>query len=390
MGWLEDALDYKKYLEAAELNSSNSFRAEKPYELMKNYSEPESISISMDEFGTAFSLKLLQEKAHQLKSLSVFGVGMNMESNNILSFPNLESLTLTVSGYPEKMIFQTPALKTLKIYWRDWFSPMEVLCALPAHIDLSQCPKLQTLELRHCPKCDPSNFSDRKELKKLTITYSTIQDLNWLMDTSYQLENLYIDGELENCDGIAYQTNLQYLALNHTAIRDWTPLSKLGELSYLDLRNNDIRDISALTQLKNLRYLNLKNNNIEREDLLRNMGIPSLIITQKDDELAQIKGRVHSIGKDVMRGLHHEAKQSNIIDIKSPEWIRKAKYKRSATPVEELLKEGITARCKSDIKKVATDGPGVEFIELSACYLEYYKKEAISYYPFLSDALSDL
>ena len=390
MGWLEAAFEFKKYLEAVDLDSSNHFRAENPSALLHNYSEPESISISMDAFGTAVSLNLLQRKAPQLKSLSVFGSGLNMKDNNTLSFPNLESLTISVVGYPETMIFQTPALKTLKISWKDWFSPLEILCASPVHIDLSMCPELQTLELRHCPKCDPAIFSNLKQLKNLTITDSTIQDLNWLGDTSYQLERLYMDGPLKNCDGIKHQAKLHDLIINHSDIRDCSPLSRLTELSYLDLRDNDIRDISPLTQLKKLKYLNLKNNNIEKEELLRSMGIPSIIITQKDDELIRIKNKVQSIGIDVMRGLHYEAKRSNIIDIKSPEWARKAKYKRNATPLEELLQQGITAQYKANLRKIASEGPGPDIRELSDCYLEHYKKEAIIYYPFLADTLGDL
>jgi len=156
----------------------------------------------------------------------------------------------------EKEIIDVDNIKNLEIVDVLFFSNSKI-------INFQNIIKAENLERLYISDCFlDSSFeviSELKKLKKLTITFCKLADINFL-------------GKLKS---------LEYLYLYYNNISDNNILKNLSNLISLDLRNNNISDITSLTNLSKLLYLNLRNNNISDFSPINNLVNLTNLITDR-------------------------------------------------------------------------------------------------------------
>ena len=184
-----------------------------------------------------------------------------------------------MDGRPGEAAIVADSLKDLCILGRTSLTPMELLLQPFPHIDFSGIPHLTSLQLRSFQQVYPDDFMHLGELKRLSITEADLTDLVWLAKADYKLDFLHVTGNIVDCRGVESQYQLKSLILYHTSFRDVRPIEQLTGLQLLDLRGNEIQD----------------------EGNLRNMGIPSVLITKKDGSRSMIEMDVRRLVGDAVR-----------------------------------------------------------------------------------------
>uniref|UniRef100_UPI00037BB718 leucine-rich repeat domain-containing protein n=1 Tax=Paenibacillus fonticola TaxID=379896 RepID=UPI00037BB718 len=79
-----------------------------------------------------------------------------------------------------------------------------------------------------------------------------VQDVNGITEL-----RIYSNDNLSNLEGIQYFTDLKYLTIRGTDVKDITRLEQLKKIETLNLGDNQIEDISVLGKLTNIRTLDL-------------------------------------------------------------------------------------------------------------------------------------
>lgn len=124
------------------------------------------------------------------------------------------------------------------------------------------CPTLISLSLNNCTWETFDFLKEFKNLKKLIISYTPIQDLGFLKNAG-PLNHLEINNTtLISLSGITNQIELEVLHLPYNSIFEIDDLRNLHKLKDLDLSYNNIRHIDILENLKHLYSLNIAHNNI--------------------------------------------------------------------------------------------------------------------------------
>ena len=131
---------------------------------------------------------------------------------------------------------------------------------------LQHATALDTLNLTKNSITDLQPLASLTSLKALSLNQNSITDLSPLASLT-NLKRLEATGNsITNVSSLASLTNLEYLALasNSLAGADLTPLASLAtNLKYLGLQHSGIRDVGPLGRLVNLEELHLYTNRIQ-------------------------------------------------------------------------------------------------------------------------------
>jgi len=157
---------------------------------------------------------------------------------------------------------------------REGFASVRVLQVLnPKITDLSPLRKLTELTdlSMSCPVSDLSFFSDMKQLKRLSLIRSRIEDLAPLAQLT-SLERLEI-GTFGVCDlsPLAELTKLRDLTLHSVNLEDLGALANLPNLVGLTIRNSRGSNLSAIANLTNLQGLIIQGSQLNDLSTLANL-----------------------------------------------------------------------------------------------------------------------
>lgn len=258
--WVQEGVDFYDKFERRQQDKTNLWIRSLD-DIPDSLSEIKDILIDFKYDRNAMTiLPSILNNAVKLETLCTKSSTLTWDDVSSLDLSSISSFSFSLKGFPTERSIVAPKLRELWISEKTHLTPMELLAQPMPHIDFSNMPNIETLNLRNFQQIDPNDFRSLKNLKRLYITNSNIVDLDWLKDTEYQLELLLIDGELLDCSGIIYQQNLQSLTLSHSCLKDVSPIEKLKKLRSLDLRFGENTD----------------------EGNLRTMGFEKLIITKRD------------------------------------------------------------------------------------------------------------
>lgn len=236
----------------------------------KAYSR-DSVSLEFDDMD-ADQLALLLPHFHDLTQIRLNGpqdddamFALMKEYPQITFSWDLEICGVTVNSLAEEVDIS-------KI-------PVEDLAALEASV--LRLPNLKKVIMCDCGISDEemealnNRYEDILFVWNVTIRGVTLRtDITYLMPHQYNLwptteeaqkfryftELICLDlghHDLYNCDFVAYMPKLQYLLLGDTLISDLTPLEGLTEIIYLEIFLTNVRDYSPLLKLTKLQDLNL-------------------------------------------------------------------------------------------------------------------------------------
>lgn len=297
----------------------------------------------------------------RLKHLSVWKSLSGNEWNHIAGL-SLRTLRVYVDTLPERIAM--PELRELNISVREAaLTPMEieVLRAGGARrkIDLSGCPDLEWLTIRHVPDLDIGCFTRIPSLKKLVL-YGTV-----LSDPS-QLNNL----------------SLTSVSLIQCYLNTISGLEQVNTLQNVDLSYNEIETAAALCALPSLQKLNLRKNPLKDEAAVRNLFRgQELIISEHDYLVKRIQTDISSMKLFAGRDLYNDLRKSvstapgNLRD-------RALAQKLMEWDYTELIKDRIASLARRGLKqlrdKSIQNADGFD-------YTEYYINTLRETYPFLKD-----
>ena len=297
----------------------------------------------------------------RLKHLSVWKSLSKNEWNHIAGL-SLRTLTVCVDSLPESI--SMPELRELIVFAREEsITPMEIeiLRAGGARrkIDLSGCPALESLTIRHVPDLDIGCFSQMPSLKKLVLYGTVLSDLS-------QLKNL----------------SLTSASLVQCHLNTISGLEQLITLRNVDLSYNEIETAAALCVLPSLQKLNLRKNPLKDESAVRDLFRgQELIISEHDYLLKRIQTDISSMKIIAEQGLYNDLRKSvssapgNLHD-------RALAQKLMGWDYTDLIKDRIITLARRGLKQFSDKGiRNVDGFD----YIEYYNKTLRETYPFLMD-----
>ena len=243
---------------------------------------------SIEIFGTEYD--------HSSTHLSVPGQDLDVLSELLGYFPNLQSVTLLdPTADPDQLRAFRDEHPSLSITWQlniggvladESATTLDLtgvsLTVEEVHRLITYLPNLTYLDLSGSgiPNEEMALLRDSYDDIKIVWTVSIGRylrvktDITWFMPVKYRVEvntedvyNLrYCQDiicldlghmDIENCDFVAFMPHLKYLLLADTHISDITPLTGLTELVYLELFMTNVTDYSPLLTLTALEDLNL-------------------------------------------------------------------------------------------------------------------------------------
>lgn len=343
MDWLEDAKRILEEQERFNAEKPTRLHVKSPDDLPTSYVGFKSISFSSQYTGPSIESLLpnILDQACNVEKLHIFGQKLSWKTICSLDLSLIQEFYFSLDGdvTSEKLI--APCLKKLCIFGTADRTPIELMVHPMPHIDFSGTGVLEILELRHFQQVDPVDFQNVSTLKKLLITESNITNLDWLQTATYSLNTLILDGVIEDCSGVVYQSNLKELALYH---------------SYLI-------DISPIERLKTLKKLDLRYGNITSEGHLRSMALEKLVITQVDSDYVCLQERV----KDLVRwAVLRYQRKSREFDKMRMQYLVRLEFDNSLKQIDENF----------------------EYLGISISkeeYRELFVEEALNYCPFLKE-----
>ena len=231
---------------------------------------------------------------------------------------------------------------------------------LKCHIDFSGMPLLESIRFSSVQQIDPSDFKNLSGLKRLIILESNLSDLNWLKDAAYNLNYLDIAGEIENCEGVVSQTNLETLCLRHHIIHDITPIKKLRNLKTLDMR-----------------YMNGDN-----AETLHWLGIENVIVSKRDVAIDDIKRKVEDLNRNAVSRLR--SKERSLSNVELPRIQRTMLLREMQRPFERLIKNYIKANYEDKLERLQAGEYYMNSYLPKDEYIAIFKEKALQEYPFLA------
>ena len=297
----------------------------------------------------------------RLKHLSVWKSLSKNEWNHIAGL-SLRTLRVYVDTLPARIAM--PELRELNVSVREAaLTPMEieVLRAGGARrkIDLSGCPALEWLTIRHVPDLDIGCFTRIPSLKKLVL-YGTV-----LSDPS-QLNNL----------------SLTSVSLIQCYLNTISGLEQVNTLQNVDLSYNEIETAAALCALPSLQKLNLRKNPLKDEAAVRNLFRgQELIISEHDYLVKRIQTDISSMKLFAGRDLYNDLRKSVSSAPRSLR-DRALAQKLMEWDYNDLFKDRIASLARRGLKQFSDKGiRNVDGFD----YTEYYISTLRETYPFLMD-----
>lgn len=297
----------------------------------------------------------------RLKHLSVWKSLSENEWNHIAGL-SLRTLGVNVDSLPERIVM--PDLRELSISVRETaMTPIEVeiLRAGGARrtIDLSGCPALESLTIRHVPDLDIGCFSQMPSLKKLVLYGTVLSELS-------QLKNL----------------SLTSVSLVQCYLNTISGLEQLTTLRNVDLSYNEIETAAALCRLPCLQELNLRKNPLKDEAAIRNLFRgQELIISEHDYLLKRIQTDISSMKIIAEQGLYNDLRKSVSSAPRSLR-DRALAQKLMEWDYNDLFKDRIASLARRGLKQFSDKGiRNVDGFD----YTEYYINTLRETYPFLKD-----
>ena len=331
-----------------------------------------------EPLNSKFVTKLI-EALPNLEEIS-FNCGPNVltwETLSEIQFGKIKKLYVRMCEAQKPIRIDAPQLEEFKYSGDDYekLSPLERMSTLRLPYDFSGMPNLRTVDIRRWRMLDYSSLCGLHDLKKLVIDDKNLTDLLWLSPT-YQLEHLYVWGEVESLDGIENQPTLRTLDLGHNKLTDIKQVRLLRNLQHLDLRFNPIADVSPIEELDHLEHLDLVSEQPLAEGALRSKGIKSLYLTFADKDFDSISGKVSEFSRYAYYAIKGEDKRdlSNANDFLS----RRILAERQK-PFEERLKTKIQQAFEMSIQAVNP----FDFRYYDFGYKDEYIRRACAKYPFL-------
>lgn len=359
MNWREEALSERERIaqyEAQEpFNLSITIEGDIPSDCARfthvhftsNYEGPSPVEL----------LHGIIRQARGIEQLSIF-TPVRWDDIVGLDLSGIQQLTFCLDGRPGEVAIVADSLKCLCVFGRALFTPIELLLQPFPHIDFSGMPHLTSLQLKSFQQVYPDDFMHLRALKRLTITEADLTDLVWLERAEYQLDYLHVTGKLVDCSGVESQEQLRSLILYHTSIRDAKPIEQLSGLQLLDLRGNEIQD----------------------EGNLRNLGIPSVLITKKDGSRSKIEMDVRRLVGDAVRRVVSQEKHLD----NAPPIFRQYIQRNIERPFLDRVRDVIRQEYATAVERFEQPDFAKHSWLTDEEYEETYTHYAGEYYPFLS------
>lgn len=362
MRWLDKAIDFYTEWNENDKRKSSRFDISNESDFLRDYTGIRSVSIGLNYKGTDpyDSLISLLKNAKDIESLSIVGMKLSWKQVCELPLKRLRKFSFHLSGVPENGKIQAPLLTELAIFGEAKLTPLELMITPVPHIDFSGMPLLESIRFSSVQQIDPSDFKNLSGLKRLIILESNISDLNWLKDAAYNLNYLDIAGEIENCEGIVSQTNLETLCLRHHIIHDITPIKKLRNLKTLDMR-----------------YMNGDN-----AETLHWLGIENVIVSKRDVAIDDIKRKVEDLNRNAVSRLR--SKERSLSNVELPRIQRTMLLREMQRPFERLIKNYIKANCEDKLERLQAGEYYMNSYLPKDEYIAIFKEKALQEYPFLA------
>lgn len=108
-------------------------------------------------------------------------------------------------------------------------------------------------------------LAEIRSLKSLNVDYPDGTPIVELKKIEYEegeepLKDQMVKREIYSLEGLQFATQMEWLDISETYVKDIGPLRHLKELTYLELDRNLIEDVSPLAELTKLEHLKLYNN----------------------------------------------------------------------------------------------------------------------------------
>jgi len=114
---------------------------------------------------------------------------------------------------------------------------------------LSECPKLEMLDLSGTTIRDISGLAKCKRLSNLYLTDTNVRDISSLAHCM-KLDDLNLgDTGVKDISALAHCRNLRWLSIVGTSVSDVRPLAKLRKLRCVRLYGSRVKDFSALDNM---------------------------------------------------------------------------------------------------------------------------------------------
>ena len=363
MNWLEEAKRRYDELEQLEQQKQSRVIIKSEHDIPKSFVGIRVISIGLtsDEQAREILFAVLEE-ALELEEVQVFStVSLSWTDVCRLDLQRIEKLTFTLNGMPGDEALNAPCLRRLCIFAQPHLTPVELMIHPTPHIDFSQMPNLERLELRHFQQIDPMDFKGECQLKHLCLTGADIINLDWLEMAPYRLESLCIDGSIEDCSGVIYQPSLKVLCLYNSFLKDASPIEQLSHLEKLDLLGADL----------------------STEGNLRAKGIRDFVITKRDQDIKRIRQQVTDLGSMSVHNLWLKNKQLDRVN-ELPAFKRKMLLKTINLPFEERMMRLVKYEFEVKLKQIVEDKRMTGLYTMSREeYRDYFISMAKEFYPFL-------
>ncbi len=140
--------------------------------------------------------------------------------------------------------------------------------------DLKYFTDLHTLEVSLQPNIDYAAIPILGQIKRLTITQSSLKDIAFLSKSPGLLSLDLFENDVTDISALKSCASLMYLSVNYNDVSDLSPLKDLTSLLDISFYENKITDISMLSALKNLEEIEMPNNQIADISVLK--GLTSL------------------------------------------------------------------------------------------------------------------
>ena len=361
MNWIKDAVDEIKKLEKIDYDRRESLIIRKDEDIPQDLSCYRSVSFLHDYVGSGISetIRRIVEDATEIRRLFI-NCSIDVEQLRQIDFSKIEDLFIRVSGDPRYIPLKMDSIKKLEI----------AADGIKSTYIKGSSGKLSLISLKVSDRddYDLNGLSHVSTLKKLSLSYIGITDLDWLDEAKYQLDSLYINDCIMDCEGIINQRNLRDLSIHRGIMLDVSPLIDLQGLEYLDLRRSSLLN----------------------EAEIRNSKIKKKIISEYDRLLLTIDNEARSLSSDAGGFIYRQNKRieeikTGSIKVEDLNFHQRFLLKSvSEKTFDQRVFDAIKIVYKSK-KRSIMEGKPKSSLMTKEDYLKTYVEKAEYYYPFLKE-----
>ncbi|MBF8983683.1 leucine-rich repeat domain-containing protein [Lutibacter sp. B2] len=218
---------------------------------------------------------------------------------------------------------------------------------------IEKVTNLKGLEIRHVDDVNLKLLESMKNLEKLSISYSDIEDTSFVKNLT-NLKELELDeNKIKDITALKNLKNLEKLDIGYNDIEDISPIKNLVSLEELRLSGNKFKDLSPLENLKKLQILSISSNEMLIQGLeefkLENIDALNSLVYLKElnasksgiQDLSDIKNlkslEVLDLGSNYIENIEYIEQLTNLKKLYlSKNNILDLKYIEGMTKLEEL------------------------------------------------------